>query len=73
MSNRWYVHIQGPDDLVLADGMLDAMQKAALINTANVAYLENRGKPVTEFTPLCWAIPIMPGDETTAHITDDED
>lgn len=73
MSNRWYVHIQGPDDLEPADGMLDAMQKAARINYGNLAYLEDRDRKVTKFTPLVWAIPIMPGDETTAHITDDED
>lgn len=53
--------------------MLDAMQKASMINMANLAYLKNRGRPVTEFTPLVWAIPIMPGDPTTAHITDNEE
>jgi hypothetical protein len=67
---RWYVHVQGPDDLIPADGMLDAMRKAARINSENVSYLEGRGRPVTAFTPLSWAVPVRPGDPVTAHITD---
>lgn len=71
MSKLWWVHIQGPDDLIEADGMLDAMRKAHANNAVMLQHLETRGTPVTEYSPLVWATPIRPGDETTAHITDD--
>lgn len=78
MSNRWYVHIQGSDDLTPAEGegLVGATIHAHKINEATLEYLAARageGRPVTEYTPLVWAIPIMPGDKATAHITDDED
>lgn len=73
MSNRWYVHLQGPDDLIPADGMLDAMRKAHADNASVLTFLEERSHSIGPHTPFSWAIPIMPGDETTAHITDDED
>lgn len=71
MSKRWYVHIQGPDDMEPAEGMLDAMQKAHAFNTGAVRWLEVRSDE-RPYAPLVWAIPIRPGDPATAHITDDE-
>lgn len=71
MSDRWYVHVQGPDDLIPADGMLDAMQKAHATNAQMLDYLQQKKTKGSKYAPLVWAVPVMPGDPTTAHITDD--
>lgn len=55
----WVVHVKGPDDILPADGMLDAIRQAHAINEATVGPDGYYGR-ATEDRPLMtyvWAVP----------------
>lgn len=56
MSSSWQVHVIGPDDLLPAASMLDAMRMSAAINQTTVT---NLAKGYTD--TYLWAVPVPPG------------
>jgi hypothetical protein len=57
MTNQlWYVHVLGPDDIEGPFSTMEhALQHAARINS----WLTEREDPITEFTPMLWAVPTV--------------
>ena len=55
----WVVHVQGPDDVLPATGMLDAIRQAHSINECAVSAGGYYGKATEDrpFMTLVWAIP----------------
>jgi hypothetical protein len=53
-EEQWYVHVLGPDDIEGPFNTMEhALRHAAQIN----AWLTEREEPITEFTPMLWAVP----------------
>ena len=55
----WIVHVSGPDDVLPADGMLDAIRQAHAINESAVGPGGYYGEATEDrpFMTLVWAVP----------------
>lgn len=58
MSEKWHVHVIGPDDLIPVRNQLEAVNLAHRLNGQISSALNLDG--VSEHTPYCWAVPVPP-------------